>query len=319
MIPFPINSGILFTICTHLPKSSWDILIFHMFNSVCTIPIVILSRKERRSDCQKRGHRGKLLTWHSNSSLLFPLDSIFLTAVLTMRFPRRACRETKYVKLLETGKRKYNRSVFCILTVAVAIMADSNGASKEAGCPAEVAGTRVSDIVIATDCLLRWHGNWTRSCAAHDTVSTVGLVSHTGVGTWAHHVGAWFCVRHEGGTVSEEHTNRFHLTVVHKLDNFAYFCTLLGTWPPGLGVPCSGPAAGCTHPCMTSHHCRTQRASGKCESNPESKYTEAFPSSFCKPSQDCIGLPHTCLQKHSGWFHTCTAHGQSNITVLTSL
>lgn len=74
--------------------------------------------------------------------------------------------------------------------VAVAVVADSYGAAKEAGGPAKVAGAGVSDVVIATDRLLRRHGYWARSCAAHDTVSTVGLVRHTGVGTWAHHIGA---------------------------------------------------------------------------------------------------------------------------------
>lgn len=74
--------------------------------------------------------------------------------------------------------------------VAVAVVADSYGAAEEAGGPAEVAGAGVGDVVVATDGLLGQHGYWARSCAAHDTVSTVGLVSHTGVGTWTHHVGA---------------------------------------------------------------------------------------------------------------------------------
>lgn len=103
--------------------------------------------------------------------------------------------------------------------------------------------------------------------------------------------------------------------------NLTYFCTLLGTWPPGLGVPCSGPSAEYTHPYMTSRRCRTQHASGKCQSSLESTHTGAFPSSFCKPSRDCIWLPHKFLQKHSEWFHMCmsTAQCQCNVTVLTSL
>lgn len=72
----------------------------------------------------------------------------------------------------------------------MAVVADSYGASEEAGGPAEVAGAWVSDVVIATDLLLRWHWDRARSCAAHDAVSAVGLVSHTGVGTWTHHAGA---------------------------------------------------------------------------------------------------------------------------------
>lgn len=54
--------------------------------------------------------------------------------------------------LLRKGEKK--TCVFCSLTVAVAIVADSNGASEEAGGPAEVAGAGVSDVVIAADCLL---------------------------------------------------------------------------------------------------------------------------------------------------------------------
>lgn len=54
--------------------------------------------------------------------------------------------------LLQKGKKT---CVFCSLTVAVAIVADSNGAAEEAGGPAEVAGAGVSDVVIAADCLLR--------------------------------------------------------------------------------------------------------------------------------------------------------------------
>lgn len=72
----------------------------------------------------------------------------------------------------------------------MAEVADSYGAAEEAGGPAEVAGARVGDVVIATDRLLGRHGVWARSCAAHDAVSTVGLVGHAGVRTRTHHVGA---------------------------------------------------------------------------------------------------------------------------------
>lgn len=99
----------------------------------------------------------------------------------------KACCYTYYQTQVRQVKRQW---WFCSLTVAVAVVADSYGAAKEAGGPAEVAGAGVSDVVIATDCLLRWHGDWARSCAAHDTVSAVGLISHTGVSTWTHHVGA---------------------------------------------------------------------------------------------------------------------------------
>lgn len=76
------------------------------------------------------------------------------------------------------------------LTVAVAVVADSYGAAQEAGGPAKVAGAGVSDVVIATDWLLRQHGYWARCCAAHDAVGTVGLVSHAGVSSRTHHIGA---------------------------------------------------------------------------------------------------------------------------------
>lgn len=72
----------------------------------------------------------------------------------------------------------------------MAIVADSDGAAEEAGGPAEVASAGISDVVIAADCLLRQCRNWARSCAAHDAVSAVGLVSHAGVGTRTHHIGA---------------------------------------------------------------------------------------------------------------------------------
>lgn len=77
-------------------------------------------------------------------------------------------------------------------------MANPYGAAKEAGGPAKVAGAGVRDVVIATDCLLRQHGYWARSWAAYDTVSTVGLVNHTGVGARTHHNGARLCPKQEG-------------------------------------------------------------------------------------------------------------------------
>lgn len=74
--------------------------------------------------------------------------------------------------------------------VAVTVVADSYGAAEEAGGPAEVAGTGVSDVVVAADGLLGQHGYRAGSRAAHDAVGAVGLVGHAGVCTWAHHVGA---------------------------------------------------------------------------------------------------------------------------------
>lgn len=76
------------------------------------------------------------------------------------------------------------------LTVAVAVVADPDGAAQEAGGSAEVAGAGVGDVVIAADGLLRlagygaWHG------ATHDAVSAVGLVGHACVRSWTHNVGA---------------------------------------------------------------------------------------------------------------------------------
>lgn len=73
---------------------------------------------------------------------------------------------------------------------AVAVVADSYGAAQEAGGPAEVAGARVGDVVIATDLLIGRHGYRARSGSAHDAVCTVGLVGHTGVGSRTHYIGA---------------------------------------------------------------------------------------------------------------------------------
>lgn len=72
----------------------------------------------------------------------------------------------------------------------MAIVADSYGASEEAGGPAEVAGTRIGHIVVATDRLLRRHRYRARRGAAHDTVGAVGLVGHAGVSSWTNHAGA---------------------------------------------------------------------------------------------------------------------------------
>lgn len=97
-------------------------------------------------------------------SAVVHLDCVFLAAVEVRGFPRG--------------------------TVAVAIVTDSYGTAQEAGGTAEVAGARISDVVIAADWLLRWHGNWARCSATHDTVGTVGLVGHTGVSPWTHDIGA---------------------------------------------------------------------------------------------------------------------------------
>lgn len=72
----------------------------------------------------------------------------------------------------------------------MAIVTDSYGVAEEAGGPTEVAGARVSDVVITTDRMLRRHGYWARRSAAHNAVSTVGLVGHTGVSSWTHNIGA---------------------------------------------------------------------------------------------------------------------------------
>lgn len=92
------------------------------------------------------------------------LDRVLLTAFEMVRFPRRI--------------------------VAVAVVADSYGAAEEAGRPAEVAGARVRDVVVATYGLLRRQGYGARHGAAHDAVSAVGLVSHASVCSRTHHVGA---------------------------------------------------------------------------------------------------------------------------------
>lgn len=126
--------------------------------------IVVLCTKGRVSDCHKRGRYGKLVVCLSTDSGYIRLDCVLLAAIGFLRF------------LWEI--------------VAVSVVSDSYGAAEEAGGPAEVAGAGVSDVVIATDGLLRQQGYWTRCCAAHDAVSAVGLVGHTGVSSWTHHVGA---------------------------------------------------------------------------------------------------------------------------------
>lgn len=126
--------------------------------------IVILCTKRRGSDCHKRGRYGKLVVCLSTDAGFIHLDCVFLAALEIMRF------------------------LWGI--VAVSIVSNSYGVAEEAGGPTEVAGTKISHVVIATDRLLRQHGYWTRCSAAHDAVSTVGLVSHTGVSSWTHHIGA---------------------------------------------------------------------------------------------------------------------------------
>lgn len=77
-----------------------------------------------------------------------------------------------------------------VLTPAVAVMAHSYGAAKEAGGTTQMAGTWVGDVIIAADGLTTEQGHWALSCAAHHTVGTVGLVCHAGVGARAHHIRA---------------------------------------------------------------------------------------------------------------------------------
>jgi len=72
----------------------------------------------------------------------------------------------------------------------VTIVTDPYGPTQEAGGPAEVAGTRVSDVVIATNGQLRGHGYRAGGCATHHTVGTVGLVCHAGLSARTHDVGA---------------------------------------------------------------------------------------------------------------------------------
>lgn len=97
------------------------------------------------------------------------------------------------------------------------VVTDSNGAAEEAGGPAEVAGAGVSDVVIATDCLLRERWDLARSCATHNTVSTIGLVSHTGVGTWTHHTGARLCAKHKDIILAKKKKCDLYLLCI-KLD-----------------------------------------------------------------------------------------------------
>lgn len=69
-------------------------------------------------------------------------------------------------------------------------MAHSYGAAKEAGGTAQMASTWVGDVIVPTDGLTSEQRHWALSRAAHHAVGTVGLVSHAGVGTGAHYIGA---------------------------------------------------------------------------------------------------------------------------------
>lgn len=69
-------------------------------------------------------------------------------------------------------------------------MAHSYGTSEEAGGTAQMAGTWVSDVIVAADGLTTEHRHRALSRAAHHTVGAVGLVCHAGVGARAHHIGA---------------------------------------------------------------------------------------------------------------------------------
>lgn len=83
-------------------------------------------------------------------------------------------------------------------------MTDSYGVAEEAGGPAEVAGARVSDVVITADGMLGRHGYWASCGAAHDAVSAVGLVGHAGVSPWTHDIGARLCTRQKEGISAAE-------------------------------------------------------------------------------------------------------------------
>lgn len=122
--------------------------------------------------------------------------------LLTLRFPR--CLEICEISEVDLQEKRHQKHIIvtfskCLkiwwklsqavgLTVAVAVVADAYGASKEAGGPAEVARALVGDVVISTDQLLRRHRRWARCGAAHDTVSAVGLIGHTGVSSRAHDI-----------------------------------------------------------------------------------------------------------------------------------
>ena len=76
------------------------------------------------------------------------------------------------------------------LTAAVSEVSGSYGMPQEAGGPPQVTGAGVGHVVVATYWLLSRHGDGAGRGAAHDAVSTVGLVSYTAVCSWTHHVGA---------------------------------------------------------------------------------------------------------------------------------
>lgn len=102
-------------------------------------------------------------------------------------------RDVTHVGYVFTYSKAGGGLVSRVLTVAGAVVAHADGAAEEAGCPAQVAGAGVGDVVVAADGLLGQHGDGAGRRAAHDAVGTVGLVGHAGVGARAHHVGAGLC------------------------------------------------------------------------------------------------------------------------------
>lgn len=147
--------------------------------------------------CKKRSWKeagGGTLGDSSPSSCL---DGVFLAALLVVGPPRGVCTETCGLGVFRC-RGSIPPPPPCVLTVAVAVVTHADGAAQEAGCPAEVAGAGVGDVVVAADGLLGQHGDGAGRRAAHDAVGAVGLVGHAGVGARAHHVGAGLCGRGAG-------------------------------------------------------------------------------------------------------------------------
>lgn len=75
----------------------------------------------------------------------------------------------------------------------MSIVANAYGATQKAGSPTQVAGTGISNVIIAADGLLIDHGHWTGCGATHDTVGAVGLVRHTGVRPGTYNIRTGLC------------------------------------------------------------------------------------------------------------------------------
>lgn len=79
------------------------------------------------------------------------------------------------------------------LTCADARVANSNGATQEAGGLAQVTRGDVGNVVVATEFLAGAGRHRAGGRTTHHTVSAAGLVHKARLGAWAHYVSAGLC------------------------------------------------------------------------------------------------------------------------------